>query len=108
LCGQTRKRRVERRIGAPPLKGNSYMPIWSARTNRRTPLAWVWAEPVKGGRGGRSEGGDRRRRPLAQLADDGEDAAGRGFAGGGESRTSPETGTARLAVASPAEARKRT
>jgi hypothetical protein len=38
---------------------------------------------------------------------DGDDAAGRVVAGGGESRTSPETGTTRLAATSPAEARKR-
>jgi hypothetical protein len=38
---------------------------------------------------------------------DGDDAAGRVVAGGGEVRTSSETGTTRLAATSPVEARKR-
>jgi hypothetical protein len=47
-----------------------------------------------------------RAKPGKKKADrtgdgDGDDAAGRGVAGGGQARTSPETGTVRLATASP-------
>lgn len=42
------------------------------------------------------------------LVGDGEDAASYGVPGVGETRTSPKTGTTRLAAASPAEVRPRT
>jgi hypothetical protein len=43
---------------------------------------------------------------VDDLAGAGDGAAGRGVAGGDKERTSPEPETARLAAASPAEARK--
>jgi hypothetical protein len=48
-----------------------------------------------------------RKNAASPSPGDGDDAAGRVVAGGGEAMTSPETGTTRLAATSPAEARKR-
>jgi hypothetical protein len=48
-----------------------------------------------------------RKNAAPPLPGDGDDAAGRVVAGEGEARTSPETGTTRLAATLPAEARKR-
>jgi hypothetical protein len=45
---------------------------------------------------------------VDDLVGDGDDTAGCGVAGGDEERTLPEPGTTRLAMASPAEARKGT
>jgi hypothetical protein len=45
---------------------------------------------------------------CAALIDDGDDAAGRSVAGGGESRTSLEAGAVRLVTPSPAEPGKKT
>jgi hypothetical protein len=54
----------------------------------------------------REKTGGGRRLPAA-LAGYGDDVASRGVAVGGETRTSPETVTTRLAVASPAGVRKK-
>jgi hypothetical protein len=45
---------------------------------------------------------------VDDLAGDRDGVAGRSVVGGDKERTSPETGTARLATASPAETRKGT
>jgi hypothetical protein len=83
--------------------GKSYAPHWSDPTALRTPPRG-WGRPVSAGGGG----ADRRKRTTTHLAGVGDDAACRGVAGIGEATTSPETGTTRLAAASPAEERKNT